>query len=172
MTNAAWSGDAAVVRYIAEEARMRGTIVSDVTDPEGRNAAAFAYALGTRLGLRVVLAFVVESRAAGDDESVTGSQRQQDATSMLTAIANELGGGVEVRLAVGDRVEALARVAAEEGADLVIVGARAVGFGGRNLRCRFVRDLEAETAVPVLVAPPSTRRRSEQRLAVGIATSC
>jgi hypothetical protein len=48
----------------------------------------------------------------------------------------------------------------------VIVSARAVGLGGRNLRCRLVRDLEAETPVPVLVAPPSTRRRSEQRLAV------
>jgi nucleotide-binding universal stress UspA family protein len=159
------------MRHIAEDARRRGTIVSDVTDPEGRDAAVFAYALGTRLGLRVVLAFVVESAAAGAHESVTGRQRQQGANSTLTAIASELGAGVETRLAAGDRVEALARIAAEEGADLVIVGARAVGLGGRNLRCRLVRDLEAETTVPVLVAPPTTRRRSEQRLAVGIATS-
>jgi nucleotide-binding universal stress UspA family protein len=156
---------------MADEARMRGTIVSDVTDPEGRNAAAFAHALGARLGLRVVLAFVVDGAVAGTHESLTGRQRQHGASSTLTAIASELGDGVETRLVAGDRVEALARVAAEEGADLVIVGARAVGLGGRNLRCRFVRDLEAETAVPVLVAPPSTRRRSEQRLAVGIATS-
>ena len=150
------------MRRIAEEARLRGTVVCDVTDPEGRNAAAFAQALGTRLGLRVVLALVLDSVRSG---------AQKTATSTLTAIANELGDGVEIRLEVGDRVEALARVAGEEGADLVIVGARAVGLGGRNLRCRLVRDLEAETAVPVLVAPPSTRRRSEQRLAVGIATS-
>jgi nucleotide-binding universal stress UspA family protein len=148
---------------------MRGTIVSDVTDPEGRNAAAFAHALGARLGLRVVLAFVVDSGVAGAEESVTGRQRQWGATSTLEKIADELGDGVETRMAVGDRVEALARVAAEEGADLVIVSARAVGLGGRNLRCRLVRDLEAETSVPVLVAPPSTRRRSEQRLAVGSA---
>jgi nucleotide-binding universal stress UspA family protein len=149
---------------------MRGTIVSDVTDPEGRNAAAFAHALGARLGLRVVLAFVVDGAVAGAHESVTGRHRQSGATSTLSAIADELGDGVEIRMAVGDRVEALARVAAEEGADLVIVGARAVGIGGRNLRCRLVRDLEAETTVPVLVAPPATRRRSEQRLAVGSAT--
>jgi nucleotide-binding universal stress UspA family protein len=158
----AWCGNAGTVRRIAEEARLRGTVVCDVTDSEGRNAAVFAHALGTRLGLRVVLAFVVDG---------VGAAAQETATSTLTGIANELGDGVEIRLEVGDRVEALARVAGEEGADLVIVGARAVGLGGRNLRCRLVRDLEAETAVPVLVAPPSTRRRSEQRLAVGIATS-
>jgi nucleotide-binding universal stress UspA family protein len=70
----------------------------------------------------------------------------------------------ETRIAVGDHVEALTRVAAEEGADLIIVGSRAVGFGGRNLRCGLVRDLEAATPVPVLVAPPSTRKRSERRL--------
>jgi nucleotide-binding universal stress UspA family protein len=148
---------------------MRGTIVSDVTDAEGRNAAVFAHALGARLGLRVVLALVVDSVRAGAHESVTGRQRQRGADSTLAEIVDELGEGVEVRMAVGDRVEALARVAAEEGADLVIVGARAVGIGGRNLRCRLVRDLEAETTVPVLVAPPATRRRSEQRLAVGSA---
>src|ERR1700748_1598453 len=131
---------------------MRGTIVSDVTDPEGRDAAAFAHALGARLGLRVVLAFVVDGVVAGAHESVTGRQRQRGADATLAKIADELGDGVEVRMAGGDRVEALARVPAEEGADLVVVGARAVGIGGRNLRCRLVRDLEAETTVPVLVA--------------------
>ena len=146
---------------------MGGTIVCDVTDArEGRSAAAFAHALGVRLGLRVVLAFVVEGVAAAARESVTGRQRQRGAERALATIAHELGNGVEVRITDGDRAEALARIAGEEGADLVIVGSRAVGFGGRNLRCRLVRDLEAETPVPILVAPPSTRRRSEQRLAV------
>jgi nucleotide-binding universal stress UspA family protein len=119
-----------------------GTIICDVTDPEeGRTAAAFAGALGSRLGLRVVLVLV------GEHELPTG-----------------LDGDVEARFASGDRAEALARTAAEEGADLIIVGSRPVGLGGRNLRCRLVRDLEAETPVPVLVAPPATRRRSRRRL--------
>ena len=126
---------------------MGGTIVCDVTDPlAGRAAASLANALAARLGLRVVLASVAEADAA--------------------AIAEELGADVETRVALGDHAEALARVAAEEGADLVIVGSRAVGFGGRNLRCGLVRDLEAATPVPVLVAPPSTRKRSERRLAL------
>lgn len=127
---------------------MGGTIVCDVTDPlEGRSAAQFANALAARLGLRVVFA------------SVDGVPPE-----------HEPGAEVEVRVAHGDHAEALARVAAEEGADLVIVGSRAVGFGGRNLRCTLARDLEAATPVPVLVAPPSTRRRTERRLALALGT--
>jgi nucleotide-binding universal stress UspA family protein len=125
---------------------VRGTIVCDVTDLlEGYSAAQFGRAIAARLGLRVVLA-AVDVRPSED-----------------------FGGDVELRLAGGDHAEALARVAAEEGADLIIVGSRAVGFGGRNLRCSLAKDLEAATPVPVLVAPPATRRRSDRRLAVAAA---
>jgi nucleotide-binding universal stress UspA family protein len=128
---------------------MGGTIVCDVTDPlAGRSAAEFACALGGRLGLRLVLVSV-----GNDDER------------RLATLVRELGHGAEARVAQGDHAEALARVAAEEGADLVVVGARRSGFGGRNLRWELARELEAATPVPVLVAPPATRRRSDRRLA-------
>jgi hypothetical protein len=39
------------------------------------------------------------------------------------------------------------------------------GLGRRNLRGALARNLEAATSVPVLVAPPSTRKRSDRRLA-------
>lgn len=127
---------------------MGGTILCDVTDAlEGRAAAQFAGALAARLGLRVVLAAGVGGDA-------------------LAAIPRELGIEADVRVTRGNRAEALASLADEEGADLVIVGSRAVGLGGRNLRCSHVRELEAATSVPVLVAPPSWRKRSEQRLAL------
>ena len=146
---------------------MGGTIVCDVTDPlEGRAAADFANALAARLGLRIVLASVVDAGAAAAPDRVAGRQRQAGAERALAAMRDELAIDVETRVGLGDRAEELARVAAEEGADLVIVGSRAVGFGGRKLRCGLVRDLEAATPVPVLVAPPSTRKRSERRLAV------
>jgi nucleotide-binding universal stress UspA family protein len=126
-----------------------GTIVCDVTDPPAAGAAAaLAGALAGRLRARVVLVAVVGG----------------DAHRRALLDADDLGIQAETRVALGDHAEALARVAAEEGADLVIVGARAVGLGGRNLRCALVRDLEAVTPVPVLVAPPSTRRRSVRRL--------
>src|SRR5919201_488796 len=127
---------------------MGGTIVCDVTDPlAGPTAAEFARALGARLGLRVVLVSV-------------GAHRTLDA--IARAVAHE----AETRVADGDHAETLARVAAEEGADLVIVGARPAGLGGRNFHGALARELEAATPVPVLVAPPSTRKRSDRRLSV------
>jgi nucleotide-binding universal stress UspA family protein len=124
---------------------MGGTIVCDVTDPlAGQSAAEFASAIGARLGLRVVFVIV-------------GAERD--------AVAAELTDDAELRVGVGDHAEAVARIAAEEGADLLVVGARPTGLGGRHLRWTLARELEAATPVPVLVAPPSTRRRSNRRLA-------
>lgn len=144
---------------------MRGTIVCDVTDPlAGRSAAAFAGAIGSRVGLRLVLVHVVPGRRASSDGS-NGPGALGDADRALGAIVQELGGGAETRIAFGRHVDAVARVAAEEGADLIVIGARPAGVGGRNLRGGLVRELEAATAVPVLAAPPSTRKRSGRRLA-------
>ena len=67
---------------------------------------------------------------------------------------------------LGDRAEALAQVAADEGADVIVVGSRPAGLGSRKLRCSLARELEAATPVPVLVAPPTTRERSGHRLAL------
>ena len=133
---------------------MGGTIVCDVTDvPAGQSAAAFAGALSARLRLRVVLVHVAPGHRSSAERT-------------LDAIAHELGTDAETRIAAGAHAEALARVAAEEGADLVVVGARPVGLGGRNLRWALARELEAATPVPVVVAPPATRKRSDRRLAV------
>ena len=132
-------------------------MVCDVTDPvSGRGVAEFAGALGARLGLRLVLVSVV----AGE-RPLTHAR----AAHALEQLARELGHEAEMRVAAGDHAETLARVAAEEGADLVVVGARPAGLGGRNLRWTLARELEAATPVPVLVAPPSTRKRSDRRLA-------
>jgi nucleotide-binding universal stress UspA family protein len=127
---------------------MGGTIVCDVTDPlAARSAAELAAALGARLGLRLVLVHVGGGAERG-----------------LDAIGRGLAQDAETRVAAGDHAEALARVAAEEGADLVVVGGQPAGLGGRNLRWTLARELEAATPVPVLVAPPSTRKRSGRRL--------
>ena len=146
---------------------MGGTIVCDVTEPPaGRFAAEFAGALGARLDLRLVLVYVLTGPPAGAEDSITARSERSGAEQTLDEIAREIGHEAEMRLAVGDHAEAVARVAAEEGADLVVVGGRPAGLGRRNLRWTLARQLEAATAVPVLVAPPSTRRRSDRRLAV------
>ena len=146
---------------------MGGTIVCGVTgSPDGRSAAELAHALGARLGLRLVLVHVVDGIPAGTHESLTARQRQSGAEHLLNAIARDIGNGTEKRLVLGNRAEALAQVAAEEGADLIVLGSRSAGLGSRKLRCTLARELEAATPVPVLVAPPSTRKRSAHRLAL------
>lgn len=144
----------------------RGTVVCGVTEtPDGRSAAELASALGTRLGLRLVLVHVVDGVPPGTHESLTARQRQAGAEQALDEIARGLGDGAEKRIMLGNRAEALAQVAAEEGADLVVLGSRPAGFG-RKLRSTLARELEAATPIPVVVAPPTTRKRAEQRLAL------
>jgi nucleotide-binding universal stress UspA family protein len=144
---------------------MGGTIICGVSEtPDGRVAAELARALGARLGLRLVLVHVIDGVPPGTDDSLSARQRQSGAEKMLTEIAREIGNGTEKRVLLGDRAEVLARVAAEEGADLVVVGSRSAGLGSRKLRSNLARQLEAVTPVPVVVAPPATRRRSARRL--------
>ncbi len=144
---------------------MGGTIICGVTEAiDGHSAAELAHALGARLGLRLVLVHVVDGLPAGGAESLTSRQRQTGAERTLNDLAREVGNGTEKRVVLGDRAEALARVAAEEGADLIVLGSRPAGIGNRKLRCTLARELEAATPVPVLVAPPATRTRSDHRL--------
>ena len=53
----------------------------------------------------------------------------------------------------------LSQIAAEEAADLILVGARTRGRLLRGLESRLAEELEAETPVPVLIAPPRARPR-------------
>jgi nucleotide-binding universal stress UspA family protein len=129
-----------------------GTIVCGVAgSPDDQSAVDFAHALGSRLGLRLVLVHV------------THGAREGDAAELLAAISGRIGNGTTWRVLPGDRAKALAQVAAEEDADLIVLGARRAG---QRFRCPLARDLGAETPVPVLVAPPITRRRSRQRLSM------
>ena len=130
---------------------MYGTVVCGFAEtPEGRAAAQLAAALAGRLGLRLVLVHVSfhgAGRAIGD-------------------LASELGDHVEARVVSGSRAAGLASVAADEGADVIVLGSRPRGARGRQLCCTLARELEAVTDVPVLIAPPATRRRSSRRLAL------
>lgn len=132
---------------------MQGTIVCGVTPArEARAAAQLADALATRLGVRLVLVHVVETQR--DDT---------EAEASVEALARALESAADVRIVHGNRVDALACVAADEGADLIVLGARAHSALGR-LRCPLARQLEAAQPVPVVIAPPATRARSTHRL--------
>jgi nucleotide-binding universal stress UspA family protein len=146
---------------------MGGTIICGVRESsDGRSAAELAGALGTRLGLRLVLVHVVDGVPSGTEGSLTARQRRTGGEQILNAVAREMGNRMEKRVVLGDRAEGLAQVAAEEGADMIVLGSRSTGPGGRKLRCALARELEASTPVPVVVAPPSTRKRGNRRLSL------
>jgi nucleotide-binding universal stress UspA family protein len=145
---------------------MRGTIVCNVSDTEeGHGALETAVDLSQRLGLRLVLAHVASGIALDGDEgaaeSVSMQADRQGATRLLKRLANEYGVGdsAERREAVGDEAALLGRIAAEEAADVILVGARARGRLRRGLESRLADQLETETPVPVLIAAPRTARR-------------
>lgn len=143
-----------------------GTLICEVHEGvEGAGTADTGHALAARLGLRLVLVSVVDGVPLGTHESLSARQRQAGAERALDSIAREIGSGIERRVVLGDPVETLAQIAADEGADLIVLGSRPARLGSRNFRSGLARELEAATPVPVVVAPPSTRKRADRRLA-------
>jgi len=146
---------------------MGGTILCGVTDSsEGRGAAQLADALSDRLGLRLVLAHVVDVHPTAH-ESLTARQGAIGAARALEGVARDLGlTDVEIRIVLGDRAGQLGELADEEEADLIILGSRTGGFRDRQLSCRLAVELESKTSTPVVIAPPQTRPRSQRHLAL------
>jgi nucleotide-binding universal stress UspA family protein len=63
----------------------------------------------------------------------------------------------------------LAEIAAEEGADLIVIGAPVPRLRPLRARPTLAGELDSATTCPVLLAPRQTRRRSERRLARPVA---
>jgi nucleotide-binding universal stress UspA family protein len=141
---------------------MRGTIVCGVTDSdEGRGALAVAAELSQRLGLRLVLAHVSDGISPRDvngegSDGVASRADREGAARLVARLAAEHGvaGSAEQRSAIGDAATMLGQIAAEEAADLIVVGARERGRLRRRLESRLARQLETETPIPVVIAPP------------------
>jgi len=150
---------------------MHGTLVCAVADgAENDDAVAQAVAVSKRLGLRLVLTHVVDGIAVGNgEESITMKADRNAAEQRLAALArdHDLGQSAERRVAVGEPATLLGQIASEEAADVIVVGARTRGWGRRGLESRLAQELETETPVPVLIAPPRTRRRRARQEANG-----
>jgi nucleotide-binding universal stress UspA family protein len=150
-----------------EGVTVRGTIVCGVTDgDEGHAALGLGVELSQRLGLRLVLAHVAEGLAPltgdGDDnESVTMKANRNGGELFLARVARDYGVGdtAERRVAVGEPAMLVGQIAAEEAADMIVVGSRARRWPGRCLESRLAEGLESETPVPILIAPPASGRR-------------
>jgi nucleotide-binding universal stress UspA family protein len=146
---------------------VRGTIVCGVTDSdEGHAELELGVELGQRLGLRLVLAHLAEGLAPldgdGDDNgSVTMNGDRRGGELFLARLAREYGVGdtAECRVAVGEPALLVGQIAAEEAADVIVVGSRARRWPGRGLESRLAEGLEGETPVPIPIAPPANGRR-------------
>jgi len=116
-------------------AGTNGTIVCAIDDSEGAEAAlVVGRRLAERFEARVLLVTITEG----------GPQPEPR--------------GEEHRVALGDPAEAIAMIAAEEAADLILVGAHAgrLGLASRSL---LARDLASTAACPVVVVPPEAANR-------------
>jgi nucleotide-binding universal stress UspA family protein len=99
----------------------------------------------------------------GDDdghESVTMRGSREGAERLVARLAVDHGVGerAEQRHAVGDRAALLGQIAAEEAADVIVLGARRRGLLRRGLESRLAEQLESETSVPIVIAPPRASR--------------
>jgi nucleotide-binding universal stress UspA family protein len=144
---------------------MRGTLVCAANEnDDGRAALEMAVELSERLGLRLVLAYArdgIGPVAADADgaESVTMKANREGAGRLLARLAAEYGVAdrAERRSGTGDAAALIGQIAAEEAADLIVVGARTRGRLRRGLDSRLAEQLGSETPVPVLIAPPRGR---------------
>jgi len=101
--------------------------------------------------------------AVEGDESLTASYGRQGAERVVRSLAEEFGlTESQRRWAVGERASLIASMAAEEAADLIIVGSRTSGLTRRALRSPLALELRTETHIPVLVAPPLSGAASDQ----------
>jgi nucleotide-binding universal stress UspA family protein len=146
---------------------VRGTIVCGVTaSQEGHAAVELGVELSHRLGLRLVLAHVAEGLApVGSDgegnESVTMRANRRGGEIFLARLARQYGvdDTAECRVVVGEPALLVGQIAAEEAADVIVVGSRARRWPGRGLESRLAEGLERETPVPIVIAPPASGRR-------------
>jgi nucleotide-binding universal stress UspA family protein len=122
------------------------TIVCGVDNSPGARAALrVAASLAADLGARLVAVHVLDRLLA------VGPTAERVAANVLYDEAPDAG--AEARGEVGDVAERLAAVAREEGALMIVLGARSRGRSRTFLRARCASELAELTDVPVVVAP-------------------
>lgn len=123
---------------------------------EARAALARAVSvLGDRMG-RLTLVHVASVDAA--DDAVLMEREANEARQWMAAARQALGGHTATECVVaGPPAPTLARIAAEDGDDLLVVGSRGRGMSPRLLGS-VVQALAGSSPVPVLIGGAQTRR--------------
>ena len=137
------------------------TIVCAVDEsPGAAEAIAVASGLSNDLGLRLVLAHVVDGYPPTNGMTMGGIQAQDGGQRLLERIArtHSLEGGADRRAEVGDRASELSRIAGEEAAAVIVLGSHSRSRRRRSLMSRLSAELRSTAPCPVVVVPPRPRR--------------
>ena len=137
-------------------ARM-ATLVCGIDDSPGAvEALRVARTLSRDLNLRLVLAHVAPGFVADGGDSLTMSHARSGGDRLLERLDPGHDLHAERRVEVGDAPSALAQIAAEEAATLIVIGARRRVW--RGLRGVLAGELAASAPCPVVIVPPPLRR--------------
>jgi nucleotide-binding universal stress UspA family protein len=137
------------------------TIVCAVDEsPGAAEAIAVATGLSKNLGLRLVLAHVVDGHRRRNGLGIGSAQAHAGAQRLLEQMARKhsLDGAADRRAEVGDRASELSRIAGEEAAVVIVVGSRSRYRRRRSMMSRLSAELRSTAPCPVLVVPPRPRR--------------
>jgi nucleotide-binding universal stress UspA family protein len=137
------------------------TIVCAVDEsPGAAEAIAVAAALSEGLGLRLVLAHVVDGYRRTNGVDLGGVQGHRCGQRLLERVAqtHSLESTADRRAEVGDRASELSRIAGEEAAVVIVVGSRGRYRDRRGRLSRLSAELRSTAPCPVVVVPPHPRR--------------
>jgi nucleotide-binding universal stress UspA family protein len=128
--------------------------------PGAMEAIEVAAGLSKSLGLRLVLAHVVDLHRRTSGVDLGGVQAHRGGQRLLERIARKhsLESGADRRVEVGDRASELSRIAGEEAAVVIVVGSRGRYRRGRGRLSRLSAELTGTAPCPVVVVPPGSRR--------------
>jgi nucleotide-binding universal stress UspA family protein len=137
------------------------TIVCAVDESPGAGEAVeVAAALSSGLGLRLVLAHVVDGYRRADGVGTRDAQADRRGQRLLERVVrnHRFEPGADRRVEVGDRASELSRIAGEEVAVVIVVGSCGRYRRGRGRLSRLSAELNSTAPCPVVVVPRRPRR--------------
>jgi nucleotide-binding universal stress UspA family protein len=148
--------DAQLSPTFRSEAVMPTIVCAVDESPGAAEAIAVAVDLSKRLGLRLVLAHVVEGdrRTTGADPNGVGAHITGQRVLEQVTRKHNLESATDRRAEAGDRARELSRIASEEAAAVIVIGSRGRHHRRPGRLSRLSAELRSTAPCPVVVVPP------------------
>ena len=149
--------DAELSPTFLSEAVMQTIVCAVDESPGAAEAIAVAAGLSKRLGLRLVLAHVVDGYRRTNGADTDGVQAHRAGQRLLERVARKhsLESVADRRAEVGDRASELSRIAGEEAAVVIVVGSRSRYRRRRGRMSRLSAELTEHSPLPRRGRPPA-----------------